>query len=1261
MKQKLIFLLVCLAGFLTAGAQKYVYEIGDEITTNTGKYIVKGANIISNPSFDDGTTGWIAGDGTDLSDSYFDVPTSGGADGGAYLKALGGAGSGGAQSIRTSFPITAGKTYLFSCWAYRTNNGGNVQYSSLHLANSDRGTDSQIATINYVQNQWTQTETIFEAGEYTFLTVNFRWLDSASSFDCFSLMEVELSGEIVLDRLTEAIATAEARLEATEEGNDPGQFTTATRQALQTAINAAKAVLAAPASQEAVNQAVTDLNAAVSTYNKNVNPPFQVGKQYMFLLYPNQEVALSSGGDGGTVKVQPLDEDDMTQVFTFVPVPDGAEAAGYNMKDGNGNYIYRSGSWDTKARAEQDLTKSVAIFTIIDRGTYVQIHSEQYDNVMGVDNTSPGSAVYSNKGGTGNNNRWILKEYVPADQRDAEYNFNNLLNKAQGEISGISSSAIGNGLFQYSKSAYDAYAAAIAASQQMTDFVAAKEYLQAAMDEFAANAVNKPNPEAEYIITQSSGSHLGYLEDNTHGVLSDASEPFKIVAAETTGAYYLQHIASGKYLAKSGSSAWDTTWEEEKGNNTAQWTIAQYSEGIYTIQNVSNKGHLGSDATTAGSSLYCDKSASAENSHWTITENSVAGIVDGVIAKAQELLESAEVGTEYYQVPQSAVDALQAAIDKANNDKKTATIATAGEIVAALNEAMSVFRNSYNPMGDFDTELTYYIQHYGGAVLTAVEEGNATITTLVEEGKPADAQKIYLEKVGSSYYVKSVANETYLSVSGTYDTRWLSEPDETSLFNIVQLSGKYLGLYNVSKGTYFGTDATANGSKVYSDKSGVQNSYWLVITYQDLDRTLFNEAVEAAQAYAESMVEGYKVGEYMPNVISEYAEVITNAQAASKKAADQEVLNQMAADLKATIDAYKAKANSENMASEYLSLVIAQAEAEAAAVTVGMDKGQYQQTVLDAFQKAIGSAKIASDAEKAIANLNQARETFRNSANSIDRSALKSAIAAAESAIGGAVVGDCNGNYPQEALDAYSTALADAKVVYNDINKTQDEVAQAAEALKSAAADFAGEKVVIDFSLLRDNITAAQKTLTDNAQFKGEGPGTFPESSFTALQQAIEEAQTFVNSTTANQQAVDDAADKLVEAIDAFDESFVPVDYSELEALLDAAKSALESYRSFMAADDIEELEYAIGVGEEAMKSRLQSDVNRAVKILNRDYQLFNSIATAIDSIMAGNKVEGARIFNLNGAIVSGVPAKGVYIIQMNVEGRVITKKFMVK
>ena len=79
------------------------------------------------------------------------------------------------------------------------------------------------------------------------------------------------------------------------------------------------------------------------------------------------------------------------------------------------------------------------------------------------------------------------------------------------------------------------------------------------------------------------------------------------------------------------------------------------------------------------------------------------------------------------------------------------------------------------------------------------------------------------------------------------------------------------------------------------------------------------------------------------------------------------------------------------------------------------------------------------------------------------------------------------------------------------------------------------------------------------------------------------------------------------------------------------------------------------------MKSKLQHDVNRAVKILNRDYQLFNSIATAIDSVMTGNSPEGVKIFSLNGALVSGVPQKGVYIIQMKTDGRLITKKIMVK
>ncbi len=69
--------------------QKFTYAEGDEIRTDTCVYIVRGSNLITNSSFDDGTTGWMAGDGNSLSETYFEVVTSGGADGGAYLKCLG--------------------------------------------------------------------------------------------------------------------------------------------------------------------------------------------------------------------------------------------------------------------------------------------------------------------------------------------------------------------------------------------------------------------------------------------------------------------------------------------------------------------------------------------------------------------------------------------------------------------------------------------------------------------------------------------------------------------------------------------------------------------------------------------------------------------------------------------------------------------------------------------------------------------------------------------------------------------------------------------------------------------------------------------------------------------------------------------------------------------------------------------------------------------------------------------------------------------
>ena len=80
-------------------AQNYVPQIGDKIVATDGIYKVIGDNLIPNASFDEGLEGWTSGDGSAISAENFEVVVEGGPDGGAYLKALSGAGSGSNKSI----------------------------------------------------------------------------------------------------------------------------------------------------------------------------------------------------------------------------------------------------------------------------------------------------------------------------------------------------------------------------------------------------------------------------------------------------------------------------------------------------------------------------------------------------------------------------------------------------------------------------------------------------------------------------------------------------------------------------------------------------------------------------------------------------------------------------------------------------------------------------------------------------------------------------------------------------------------------------------------------------------------------------------------------------------------------------------------------------------------------------------------------------------------------------------------------------------
>ena len=1209
MKHILLSLLAAFTAILLpqhTTAQNVIPQAGDKITTDDGIYVVTGQNLIQNPSFDDGFTGWLAADGNEPTTDNFALEATGGADDGAYLRALGSAGSSSNKSIKTGWAVEVGKTYVFSLWANRPSSGigNNTQYSLIYNSDTQTGKDKELSGVNFKADTWVQTQIVFTA-ERPYLVASLAWLNQ-TSVDAFFLGELTLTDELATAALEATIADGKYQLESTEEGDARGQYSSEVRATLQTAIAAAEAVLAAATTQQQINEATATLKAAIATYKASANAPFKVGTKY--------NIVHSSGylmtTTGGTVKVVSEDVDDAGQVFTFVPAPADAAAAGFNLQADDGTFVHRSGSWDTKADASYDLTQANAIFQVVDQGTYIQLKNMGSGSVLGTDSNNDGSTVYSNKNGTDGKYRWTLKEFIPKDQRDDEYNFRQLLAKAQKTLADIAPSTIGTDVFMTSRTAYDTFAAAVTAAEAVTaDYNAATETLQAALDVFTANKQVMPDPAKQYIITQNAGGNrIAYTEGQSLATVrtpaADATQQFTFAQVAATGNFALKNVGAAKFLAKSANSNWDTSWAEDEGETLAQWLIARQSDGTYTLQNASGRGYLGSDATTDGALLYCDKSSGATNSRWLIEEYTATATLEKAIAEAKALAASTAVGTAYYEVPQSAMDALNAAIAAAEAALSTVTTFEEGAAEAEnLRVAIDIFNASFNPLPPFDEGVTYTVQHYGGALLTATENGNASITALAEEGA-TEAQLVMFEPAGAAYYIRSVAHGTYLARTGDYNTHWQAERDEAAQVEVVQLDGKWLGLRFVSTGGHAGTDGTASGQLVYSDKTGTGNalSYWLIDTYVTviLDRAAFNAAMEAANALLAEMQPGYLAGQYFAEDIAAFRNTVSAARSAASKARDQETLDAVTAQLTADTEAARAKVHDHDY---------------------------------------------------------------------MNHSELAAAIQSATTATAAAVAGDCNGQYPAEAIEAYKQALAAAEAVNNkaDADLTQAEIDAATAALKEAAAAFNAARVVINLTELKAAITAAQAAMAAAQGARGDGPGKFPESAFTTLQEAVAQAQNMVSQNAMNQAAIDAETAALNAATATFNASRVPNDYSQLQALVDEATQliadALDGKIPYEQ-EDLDELKASLEKNAAALESTDQTVIDRAVKLLRRDIALFVNLTTGLAEVESSklkvDRWDGA-VYNLSGRRIANGHFKnlvpGTYIIKVQVDDKTVTRK----
>ncbi len=662
-KQLLLFLLLALLSLGPSAKAQYTLQPGDKVTTDEGIFVVSGNNLISNPNFADGLTGWKAGDGSALSETNFEVQPTGGPAGLPCLHALKGAGSGSAQSVKTGWPLETGKTYVFRCYAYRTASGmsSNTQYSRLYLSDSETGTNQQIATINYAADNWTLTQIVFTATR-PYLVVNLGWLNAASSFTAFYLGEVTASTELSTDKLEASIAEARQLLADTEEGNGKGQYPTAARSDLQTAITTAEGTLSTATEQTQLNEANTALQAAINTYKARKNPPFQIGVGYNITHVGSGKNLTAL--DGG-VKIKTSDSSDSTQVFYFVPASSGD---GYNIHDANGTYIYKdpSSNWEMKSGTTIDLTSKDALFTVVDNDTYVLIKNANR-SYLGTDATSDGASVYDDKNGDSDNHRWVLTKHTPTAALEA------LISSAHDLWA---TTEVGNEYYQVPQSAADDLASAIdeardacTASATFEQAEAACTALQAAITAFN-NAFN-PLPDwadgQTYIIRHSSGLALTATESGNATITSVAEsgasqqQLFSLEKAGTlANQYTLRSVGNGTLLSALGS--WDTEWTTANTSDSTVILVERLNGKYLGLKFIVSDTYLGSDATTDGSSLYFNKGA-AVNSYWTIEPNITAALdrtaYNAALAIADSLVSATVIGYKKGMYDQADFDAFK--------------------------------------------------------------------------------------------------------------------------------------------------------------------------------------------------------------------------------------------------------------------------------------------------------------------------------------------------------------------------------------------------------------------------------------------------------------------------------------------------------------------------------------------------------------------------------------------------------------------------
>ncbi len=299
-------------------------------------------------------------------------------------------------------------------------------------------------------------------------------------------------------------------------------------------------------------------------------------------------------------------------------------------------------------------------------------------------------------------------------------------------------------------------------------------------------------------------------------------------------------------------------------------------------------------------------------------------------------------------------------------------------------------------------------------------------------------------------------------------------------------------------------------------------------------------AIAAAKAKAAAAEIGIEIGQYYESEIEAFEAQIAEYEAQANTVSEQEACDALTEEVKAATEAFAGNEEVQPVA-DVLADAIKCAEAlyDAEKDNIGDNQGERPQEVVDAFAAAIATAKAVETPDVAdLEALLDARASFLNGAISVNRTPLRKAIAAAEAdKYADLQAGEFDGNYPQEAIDTFTEALAGAKAAEADMSKTQEEIDACTKALNDAMSALDKSVVTIKFTELDAALTKAEEAVASATEI-GDAEGKCPQIVVDALQAVINEAKA-IDRAAINQADVDAMAANLVEATAKFNADLV--------------------------------------------------------------------------------------------------------------------------